>query len=107
MIQDNYPLHHLTVNVNIREMNDRLELLKNKIRIFDINGVQDQLDKISASIDDFFVLFDEEKKAREQFENDNSGINQLKILKKKKKKKKIKFLKYQKYLLLIMNTTLK
>ena len=76
MIQDNYPLHHLTVNVNIREMNDRLELLKNKIRIFDINGVQDQLDKISASIDDFFVLFDEEKKAREQFENDNSGIYQ-------------------------------
>ena len=76
MIQDNYPLHHLTVNVNIREMNDRLELLKNKIRIFDINGVQDQLDKISPSIDDFFVLFDEEKKAREQFENDNSGIYQ-------------------------------
>ena len=57
-------------------MNDRLELLKNKIRIFDINGVQDQLDKLSASIDDFFVLFDEEKKAREQFENDNSGIYQ-------------------------------
>ena len=47
MIQDNYPLHHLTVNVNIREMNDRLELLKNKIRIFDINGVQDQLDILS------------------------------------------------------------
>lgn len=74
MIQDNYPLNHLTVNVNITKMNERLAILRARLKGFETKGVQEQLDTISASIDDFLTLFEEEKAARVEFENDNTDI---------------------------------
>ena len=74
MQQDNYPLHHLGVNKAVREMRTELDNLIVKIKQFNLKGVSNELDVILSRIDDFFASFEEEKKAREKFENENDSI---------------------------------
>ena len=74
LIQDNYPLHHLGVNHAIKEMRAELDTLIIKIKQFSLHGVSDEIDNILARIDDFFASFNDEKKAREVFENENGNI---------------------------------
>ncbi len=71
MRQDNYPLSHLCVGASIKEMKGRVAKLTVRIKQFNLRGVGDELNDIISRIEEFFVLFEEEKKAREIFESDN------------------------------------
>lgn len=74
MADAKYPLHHLIVKNNIYDMNRELEVLTKKIKSFELNNVNDSLDNIIARIDEYFVLFEEEKKARVIFDAECEDI---------------------------------
>lgn len=74
MVDAKYPLHHLIVKNNIYDMNRELDSLTKKIKSFELNGVNDALDNIIARIDEYFILFEEEKKARVIFDAECENI---------------------------------
>ncbi|MFA5421228.1 MAG: septation ring formation regulator EzrA [Bacilli bacterium] len=74
MVDAKYPLHHLIVKNNIYDMNRELDILTKKIKSFEIAGVNDALVNIIARIDEYFVLFEEEKKARVIFDAECEDI---------------------------------
>lgn len=74
MTHDHYPLHHLCVKQSIAEIKKEIDILTAKIKQFDVDGVRDRLDDISNQIDEYFHLFDEEKAAREQFEERSEKV---------------------------------
>ena len=74
MVDAKYPLHHLIVKNNIYDMNRELENLTKKIKSFELNRVNDALDNIIARIDEYFVLFEEEKEARVIFDAECEDI---------------------------------
>lgn len=76
MRQDDYLLDHLSVPASITQMRKENDILSLRIKRFDLKGVGDELNEISSRIDEFFKLFDEEKKGRESFERDNESIYQ-------------------------------
>lgn len=71
---EEYPLNHLCVRQYIFEMRKIIEESQNKIKRFDLNGVQKEIDIMSDKIDEFFKLFEEERLAREEFESQNESI---------------------------------
>ena len=74
MTKDRYPLHHLCVKQSIEEIKKEIALLTTRIKRFDIEGVRSKLDDISAQIDEYFKLFEEEKAARVDFEQNNEHV---------------------------------
>ena len=74
MISERYPLHHLCVRQSIEEIKKEIELLTSRIKQFDIEGVRSKLDDISFQIDEYFKLFEEEKAARVEFEENNENV---------------------------------
>lgn len=74
MVDEKYPLHHLIVKNNIYDINRELEMLTKRIKSFEIAGVNDALDGIIARIDEYFILFEEEKKARVVFDAECEDI---------------------------------
>ncbi len=72
--QEKYPLHHLVVNQSIKEMKDELNRITYNIKRFELKHVSTELDNILSRIDEFFVLFNEEKEAREVFERENDEV---------------------------------
>ena len=74
MTKDRYPLHHLCVKQSIEEIKKELALLTTHIKQFDLEGVRNKLDDISLQIDEYFKLFDEEKAARVDFEQNNEHV---------------------------------
>lgn len=74
MESERYPLHHLCVKSTIASMKKDVNNLTLRIKRFDIKGVREKLENIVSEIDEFFVLFNEEKKAREDFEQQNDEI---------------------------------
>lgn len=74
MVDAKYPLHHLIVKNNIYDMNRELEALTKKIKSFELGNVNDALDNIIARIDEYFLLFEEEKKARVVFDAECEDI---------------------------------
>lgn len=74
MTSEHYPLHHLCIKQSISEIKKEIELLTTKIKRFDIDGVRNKLDDISAQIDEYFRLFEEEKSARVEFEQNNENV---------------------------------
>jgi len=66
--------HHLIVKNNIYDMNRELDLLTKKIKSFELTGVNNALDNIIARIDEYFILFEEEKKARVIFDAECEDI---------------------------------
>jgi len=74
MVDAKYPLHHLIVKNNIYDMNRELDLLTKKIKSFELTGVNNALDNIIARIDEYFILFEEEKKARVIFDAECEDI---------------------------------
>ena len=74
MVDAKYPLHHLIVKNNIYDMNRELEVLTKKIKSFELNNVNDSLDNIIARIDEYFILFEEERKARVIFDAECEDI---------------------------------
>ena len=74
MTEDKYPLHHLCVKQSISEIKKEVELLTKRIKHFDLEGVRTKLDDISYQIDEYFKLFEEEKAARVDFEQNNENV---------------------------------
>lgn len=71
MRSQDYPLHHLCVTASIEEIRETLDKLTTRIKRFDLDGVGDKLNDIYAHLEEFFRLFEDEKKAREVFEHEN------------------------------------
>ena len=74
MTEDKYPLHHLCVKQSISEIKKEVDLLTKRIKRFDLDGVRTKLDDISYQIDEYFKLFEEEKAARVDFEQNNENV---------------------------------
>ena len=74
LISQKYPLYHLCVGQTIDDFNKELENITHQIRIFKVAGLADRLEEISNRLDAFFTEFDEEKAARETFENNNENV---------------------------------
>ena len=74
LIEQKYPLYHLCVTQSIADFNKELEDITHQIRIFKVAGLADRLEDISNKLDAFFTSFDEEKAARELFENNNESV---------------------------------
>lgn len=74
MTEDKYPLHHLCVKQSISEIKKEVDLLTKRIKRFDLEGVRTKLDDISYQIDEYFKLFEEEKAARVDFEQNNENV---------------------------------
>lgn len=72
---EGYPLHNLNANLAIKNMNEKLDLCKNKLKTLSISGVSQCLDEIKKSITEFLKRFDDEKKAKVEFEESNKFIN--------------------------------
>jgi septation ring formation regulator EzrA len=72
---EGYPLHNLNANLAIKNMNEKLDLCKNKLKTLSINGVSQCLDEIKKNITEFLKRFDDEKKAKVEFEESNKFIN--------------------------------
>ena len=74
MSKERYPLHHLCVKQSIEEIKKEIDLLTTRIKRFDIEDVRTKLDDISTQIDEYFRLFEEEKAARIDFEQNNEHV---------------------------------
>lgn len=74
MVSEHFPLHHLCVKSTIASMKLDVENLTSRIKRFDIRGVREKLENIVSEIDEFFTLFEEERKARGDFEQQNDEI---------------------------------
>lgn len=74
MINGGYPLHHLAVKNSIQVIKEDVDALTSRIKQLDLKDVHSQLDDIVSHIDEFFKLFDDEKKARENFESHNEEV---------------------------------
>lgn len=74
LISQKYPLYHLCVVQTIEEMNEKIEEFTKRIRLFDVNGIGDELEQMIKKLDEFFDLFEEEKIARESFEGNNESV---------------------------------
>ena len=69
-----YPLYHLCVVQTIGEMKDQIDIFTHRIRTFDIAGIHERLESMSEKLDKFFDLFEEEKVARQAFEENNENV---------------------------------
>ena len=74
VVTEKYHVHHLLFKNNIYEMNRDLEELTNKIKTFDLKGVATELENILARIEEYFLLFEEEKKQRVVFDQESDDI---------------------------------
>ena len=74
MTKDHYPLHHLCVKQSISEISKEVGILTTRIKQFDLEGVRTKLDDICYQIDEYFKLFEEEKAARVEFEENNEKV---------------------------------
>ena len=74
LVAQKYPLYHLCVVQTIQEYQRELDYITHQIRIFKINGLSDRLEEMSIKLESFFTAFDEEKAARETFEENNEKV---------------------------------
>ncbi len=72
-----YPLYHLLYQTNIDEMREQLNAISEKVKNFDLDGTQQELDGILAKIDEYFDSFEKEKNARVRFENECEDVYNL------------------------------
>ncbi len=72
-----YPLYHLLYQSNIDEMREQLNAISEKVKNFDLDGTQQELDGILAKIDEYFDSFEKEKNARVRFENECEDVYNL------------------------------
>lgn len=74
LVEEKYPLYHLCVNSVIEEMKATLEEFSKRIRRFEVEGLFERLEKMNEKLDSFFDDFEEEKVARNQFEENNEKV---------------------------------
>ena len=74
LVAEKYPLYHLCVVQTLTEMKEQVEKFSHRIRVFELAGIGDRLEEMSEKLDKFFDLFEEEKVARESFEQNNENV---------------------------------
>lgn len=73
--QEKYPLHHLQIKVTIEKMETELDDIASRLKDFKLEGVKDELDKMTDQIDIFFRQFEEEKEAKSLFDKEQADIS--------------------------------
>ncbi|MBQ4255679.1 MAG: hypothetical protein II721_06815 [Bacilli bacterium] len=76
MVDEGYPLYMIMPKERTREMSEELEAITRKVQNFQLQSIQDELDGISAEIEEYFDAFEREKVARVKFEEECEGIYQ-------------------------------
>ena len=74
LVAEKYPLYHLCVVQTLTEMKQQIDDFTHRIRLFEIAGIGDKLEEMAEKLDKFFDLFEEEKVARESFEQNNENV---------------------------------
>ena len=81
LVKQSYPLHNLMVKTGIEEMRTSLNNISKKLKLFEVNGVAEILDKMADRIEQYFVAFKREKAERIVYENEfdaaYQGVNVL------------------------------
>ena len=81
MHKQGYPLHHLMIKDTIAKAKDELERLQVRIAVFDILGMETQLNMIGEKLESFLPLFEKEKEAKiifdRDYENTYAAVNLL------------------------------
>lgn len=75
LTKEGYTLDFLKVPQTIEEMNDRLYKVKQKLYVLDISGVSAELGEIQSGITDMTLKFEEEKKAKLAFLENQETIS--------------------------------
>ena len=73
--QEKYPLYHLQIKVTIEKMETELDDIASRLKDFKLEGVKDELDKMTDQIDIFFRQFEEEKEAKSLFDKEQADIS--------------------------------
>lgn len=76
MIEKEFPLHHLLNKNTIIQLHQQLKKDINRIKNFDIAGVEDNLNQIIKICDDFINSFEKEINDRDSYNNNCSKIYQ-------------------------------
>ena len=71
MVEDNYPLDYLNVEFNINEATEKIEKIKEKAKILDIEDSLFELKILSDYFDSLFTDFEKEKVNRNVYEEAN------------------------------------
>lgn len=74
MVNEGYDLNYLRIPANIQSMNDRLEEIRNKLQYLDVTNVKKDINFINNHIADITVKLDQEKAAKEKFNNSQDII---------------------------------
>lgn len=81
MHKQGYPLHHLLIKDTINKAQDELNRMQQRISVFDIFGMEEQLNLIGEKIEAFFPLFEKEKEAKvlfdQEYESTYNAVNNL------------------------------
>ena len=81
MNREGYPLNHLHINGSIENFEARIANVKEHLKALDINGCDEEIDRIITEITDLMEKFEEEKIAKESYESNINDVNkQVKIL---------------------------
>ncbi len=78
MLRDGYPMDYLNVEYNIKEINKKISIIMDKLKILDLGDSILELKTILNYFDDLFKDFDKEKEARNIF-RENSKLFKSKI----------------------------
>lgn len=72
MVQNNFPLHHLHFKVTIEKIQAQLQDLEERLAEFRLGHIQEEVDQITDTIENFFASFESEREAKRKFENEQS-----------------------------------
>ena len=72
--KDGYPLNHLHFNQTMMEIDAAMEKIVKRLKNFEFENIQMELDEIILRIDEFETNFKKEKEARSIFENECDNI---------------------------------
>ena len=78
MLRDGYPMDYLNVEYDIKEINKKISIIMDKLKILDLGDSILELKTILNYFDDLFKDFDKEKEARNIF-RENSKLFKSKI----------------------------
>lgn len=76
LVKQSFPLHNLMVKSGIEEMRTSLGNIEHRIKLFEVKGLDELLDKMVDRIDHYFIAFKREKAERVVYENEFDGAYQ-------------------------------
>ena len=69
MLSQNYILDYLNIPDEINDINHRLNVITERLKLLDVKGIKEELDEMQTHINDLMTKFQEEKQAKTDFEN--------------------------------------